>query len=175
MFPDSRSLFCRGSWALYTHLFAPERQEAFHLFSYANANNIVSHKLFKNKRRVFFLSSSISNISLLFFFCSICCDCFTLSVYPTSTLMARKCFLTCHRAIISLQLHHKHTNTVPDRNRDTKQSEKDRKKKGWALKRVLSEKRTACADEQLLVCCYNTLKYSDIIKIIIIKIKNVFH
>lgn len=64
---------------------------------------------------------------------------------------------------------HKHTNTVPDRNRDTKQSEKDRKKKGRALKRELSEKRTGCADEQLLVCCYNTLKYSDIIKIIIIK------
>lgn len=138
------------------HLFAPERKEAFHLFSYANTNDIVSHQLFKDKRRGLSFPSflaSTSSFSVVFVVVIVLPCLFILPALqqPGNIL------LTCHKAIISLQLHHKRTTAVPEVKRIETQSrmrETERKRMGMkkieGTERVLSL-RTVCTDDQLLV------------------------
>jgi len=151
VFPDSRVPLLWRILGPYTPL--NTAREAFHLFTYSNTYNMVCHQLFKDERDVS-LSLHFLHQPLVLLPVLCCYDCFTSSVYPSSTLMARKCCLTCHRANISLQLHQKHKNTVPDKNRDSKQSEKVQRKRMGITKSVV---RNNCANDHLF--CYSSLLF----------------
>ncbi len=153
------------------HLFAPERKEAFHLFSYANTNNIVSHQLFKDKRRALSFPSflaSTSSFSVVFVVVIVLRCLFTLPALqkPGNIL------LTCHKAIISLQLHHKRTTAVPEKNSNTKQNERDWKKKDGHEKTLRNGKGVVIKNcvyrwPAVCKCSFNAPKYSEILWIIV--------